>query len=168
MPSPAKKRPRGKPYARGVKYPWAFKKGQSGNPGGKPRVLIKFRAKLAETMLQAAPPEARKVLGLRRGATMFDAMVQAMVMNAASGDNQAFMNCHDIIDGPIIQKRFNVTASMERFLSDPQFRAFLEEQHGEYLGKIGVTEDNADGQRIGIPTGSPLSRLLGEEGSETE
>lgn len=160
-----KKRPRGRAFPKGKANKWAFPKGQSGHPGGKPKVLVKFKAKIAEAMLQPCPPLVKKALGLRRNASVYDAMVQSLVLSAASGDSQAFMHCHDIIDGPIIQKRFNVTASMERFLADEKFRAFLEEQHSEYLSKIGVTE-NGNGQRVGGTTVPSLSRLFGAEGSE--
>jgi hypothetical protein len=140
-----------------------FKKGHSGNPGGKPQVYVKFKTKIAEQMMEPAPPAVKKALKLKRGATMYDAMVAALVHNAANGDNSAFMNCHDIVDGPVIQKHFNLTASMERFLEDPKFREFLEQQHGEYLNQIGVT-DGTEGPRI--PASSSLHRLFGDGGPE--
>jgi hypothetical protein len=125
---------------------------------------VKFRAKIAEQMLQPAPPEVRKALKLKRGATMYDAMVAALIMNAATGDNAAFMNAHDIVDGPIVQKHFNLTASMERFLADEKFRDWLDSQHSEYLSQIGVTDNERE--RFGIPDGSPLSKILGGRGNE--
>jgi hypothetical protein len=157
-----KKRARGKPFPKG-QQPWTFKPGQSGNPGGKPRVHLRFQAKIAEMMMAPAPPEVRKSLKLKPKATVYDAMIAALLINAMSGDNQAFMSCHDIVDGPVVQKRVNLTASMERFLEDPQFRQFLEEQHGLYLNQIGVT-GNEHEPRIAV--GSPLHRIRGAEGTE--
>lgn len=158
-----KKRARGKAFPKG-QQPWTFKPGQSGNPGGKPRVHLKFKAKIAEKMLEPAPPEVIKALKLKRNATVYDAMITAFLFNAMSGDNVAFMNAHDIVDGPVVQKRVSLTAAAEKFLTDPGFRQFLEEAHGEFLQSQGVTYNGTGQPRVSAS--SSLHRLLRPEGTE--
>jgi hypothetical protein len=121
-----------------------FKPGQSGNPGGKPKVFQTFDAMLRERLMQPCPPLIAKQLGLRRGATLYDAIVAAQILNAATGDNSSFMAIHDIVEGKLPQRNLNLSMSAEAFLSDPGFREYLQQHHGEYLGQTtGAVIDGA-------------------------
>jgi len=73
-----KMKPRGRAFPKG--HTFGFKKGQSGNPGGKPQVYKRFSAKIAEMMLAPAPPEVIKGLKLKRNATIYDAMIAAALI----------------------------------------------------------------------------------------
>jgi hypothetical protein len=130
--TPQKKKPRGIPGAPQLRK-YHFKKGQSGNPGGKPKVFQKFAAMLTQQLLEPCPVALARQLGLKRGANYYDAMIAAQITNAAIGDNVAFMTVHDIIEGRLPQKNVNLSVSAEAFLRDPGFQQFLQENHKEYL-----------------------------------
>jgi hypothetical protein len=122
-----------------------FKKGESGHPGGKPQVMVRFSAKIAEAMLEPATPAVRKALQLKRGASTFDAVIAATIAQATSGETSAFVALRESLEGKLPQttKNLNVSVSMQRFLEDPQFREFLDKQHAEFLKLSG--EDFTDG-----------------------
>ena len=139
-----KRRPRGNsPFVKGNTY--GFKKGQSGNPGGKPKVFVKFAAKVAEEMLQPVPKEIKAALGLPRGATMYDAMVRALLLQAANGDTMAFTTARESVEGKLAQRNINISASLQALQDDPQFVEWLEANHQQYLTVKG--ESNGNGQR---------------------
>ena len=124
-------RPRGNGFKKGNTH--GFPKGESGNPGGKPKVFQKFSAKVAEEMLQPCPREIKKALGLKRGATTYDAMVKALLLQAAGGDTAAFTTARETVEGRLVQKNVNISASLEALQNDPQFVEWLESQHAQYL-----------------------------------
>ena len=135
-------RPRGNPFTKG--HTLGFKKGQgSPNPGGKPKVIQRFSAKIAEAMLEPAAPEVRKALKLRKGSTTFDAVVAATIAQATSGETSAFVALRESLEGklPHTTKNLNVSVSMQRFLEDPAFREFLDKQHAEFLQLSGEEFD---------------------------
>ncbi len=138
-----RRRPPASPFPKGNE--WGFKKGQSGNPGGKPKVLQRFSARVAEELMKDCPAPLRATLGLRKGATVFDAMVTAATLEAARGDMAAFVTLRETVEGklPMTTKNLNVSVSMQRFLEDPAFRDFLDKQHAEFLKLSG--EDFTDG-----------------------
>lgn len=114
-----------------------FPKGKSGNPGGKPKVLQKFATKVAEELSKPAPKELRKPLKLKNGATMFDAMMSAAVMQAAQGDLGAFVVMRETLEGKLPQRNYNLSVSMQAYMDDPEFAKFLDAQHAEYRKQIG-------------------------------
>jgi hypothetical protein len=109
-----------------------FKPGQSGNPGGKPKVLQKFSARVSEEMMKDAPPALRKALGLKRGATMFDAMMSSAVTQAASGDLNAFVVMRETLEGKLPVRSLNVSADLADMLNNSQFTAWLTDKFGEF------------------------------------
>ncbi|HEX6822285.1 MAG TPA: DUF5681 domain-containing protein [Candidatus Sulfotelmatobacter sp.] len=129
-----KKRPRGR-HDHAAWEAQKFKPGHSGNPGGRHKIFQTFEAMVRQRLMQPCPTLVMQQLGLRRGATLYDAVVAAQVLNAANGDDQSFMNLHDIIEGRLPQKNFNLTVAAETFLQDAGFRQFLAQQHGVYLGQ---------------------------------
>lgn len=157
-----KLKPRGRAFAKGNQ--WGFKKGQSGNPGGKSRVLQRFGTRIAEELVQPAPEPLRRWYKLPKGATKFDVMMAAAVAQAMDGDLTAFVALRETCEGKLPSKNFNISASMERFLEDPKFREFLEQSHGEFLQQQGVLENGTE--HLGIPANSPLRKILGTSGDE--
>src|SRR5215472_1278787 len=85
----AKKRPRGRPFQKGERYPFQFQPGQSGNPGGKPKIHQRISAEYSALLLDVVPLEIAANLGLARGTTWTEAIVQAIAFRAASGDVNA-------------------------------------------------------------------------------
>jgi hypothetical protein len=135
--SPQKKKPRGPAGAPQLR-PFHFKKGQSGNPGGKPKMLMKFSAMLAERLMEKCPMALARQLDLKLGATYFDALIAAQILNAATGDTPSFMAVHDILEGRLPTKMLNLSVSAEAFLQDPGFREFLKLHHAEYTNGRGT------------------------------
>jgi hypothetical protein len=163
-PKVQKKKPRGRPFPKG-QQPWTFKPGQSGNPGGKPHIHIRFATRVAEELAKPASPMACRAAGLKRGSSKYDVMMTNAVALAMTGDMSAFVALRETCEGKLPNRNFNLTASMERFLEDPKFREFLEQAHGDYLEGIGVTEN---GTGLGVPASSPLHRILGNGRAEAE
>lgn len=159
-----KLKPRGRAFAKGNQ--WGFKKGQSGNPGGKSRVLQRFGARIAEELVQPAPEALRRWYKLPKGATKFDVMMAAAVAQAMDGDLTAFVALRETCEGKLPNKNFNISAGMERFLEDPKFREFLETAHGEYLQSEGVLNDGTN--QFGISVNNPLHKILGKGSDEEE
>ena len=140
-----------------------FKKGfdPRRNPGGKPKVLQKFAAKVAEEMLQPCPVELVKPLGLKRGASVYDAMVRATLLQAAQGDTQAFVVARETVEGRLVQRNVNVSASLAALQDDPEFVKWLDATHAEYMTFKGEPID----QRPTLEA-TPLSlRAAEDEGS---
>jgi hypothetical protein len=158
-----KKRPRGRAFPKG--HTLGFKKGQSGNPGGKPKILMRFGAAIAEELLKPCPRETAKELGLRGTASNFEAMIASAVRQGI-WDWTAALGIREVIEGKLPTRNFNLSASAERFFEDPKFREFLEQAHGEYLQGIGVLTDGTN--ESGITAQSPLRRVFGKGRSEEE
>lgn len=125
-----------------------FKKGESGNPGGKPRVFQKFSAKVAEEMMQPASPDIKKALKLKRGATVYDAMVKALLLQAAQGDTYAFTTARETVEGKLIQRNMNISASLQALQDDPEFVKWMEDNHAEYLSFKNEASSNDGRQTI--------------------
>ncbi len=153
-----KAKPRGKPGAPQLR-PYQFKKGASANPGGKPKVMQKFAAAVAEQMMTQAPTEICDALKLERGASVYDAMVRALLIQAANGDTQAFTTVRETVEGKLPQRNYNLSMQMQAFMDDKGFQQFLEQQHGEYLKSIG----GFDAART---TAEDLPTLLTSEGGD--
>lgn len=119
---------------------YQFKRGHDArrNPGGKPKVYVRFNAMLMERMMQPCPADIKKALRLGRGANYYDAIIQAMILSAASPDGTAErMNVHDLIEGRLANKSINLSAGVERLVSDPEFRQFVDTQLNSYLQQKG-------------------------------
>jgi hypothetical protein len=155
---PPRSKPRGKPTPRNLK---PFKKGfdPRRNLKGAPS-YVRMGTRLREELSAPAPVEIIKALRLKKGATKYDAVLAAMLHAAMTGDWQCALGLREVIEGRLPNRNFNLTASMEKFLEDPGFRHFLDEQHGAYLSQIGVLDNGTD--QLGVPTDSPLSRILGK------
>jgi hypothetical protein len=156
-------KPRRRPPSNGFKkgHKFGFPKGQSGNPGGKPKALQKFSAKVAEEMMQPCPKEIKQALGLKRGALVYDAMVKALLVRAASGDTAAFTTARETVEGRLVQRNVNVSASLAALQDDPEFVKWLDATHAEYMTFKGEPID----QRPTIEA-TPLSlRAAENEGS---
>jgi len=157
---PPRSKPRGKPTPRNLK---PFKKGfdPRRNLKGAPS-YVRMETRLREELSASAPPEIIKALRLKKRATKYDAVLAAMLHAAMTGDWQCALGLREVIEGRLPNRNLNIGIAGERFLEDPGFRQFLEQAHGEYLGKIGVN----DGTELRIPVSSPLHRILGKTGSE--
>ena len=70
-----------------------FKKGQSGNPNGRPRVLPDLKEKIAEMLSEE-----------KSGITGLDAIIKALLAKAAKGDTRAAQELLDRYYGKSVQK----------------------------------------------------------------
>jgi hypothetical protein len=127
------------------------------------RHIPKFSDAYELKLLEPMPEKLRRQLRLPTGATLMDAIINAVVQKAIGGDLSSVVEIREVTQGRVENRNLNITASMSQFLSDPGFRDFLEQQHGAYLTKIGVLND---GRRNGIPTEASLSKLSDTEGED--
>jgi len=159
-----KKKPRGNPDAT---IPHRFKKGYDPrrNVGGKPKIHQRMATMLLTELDHIAPRELSKAFGLRGARTKYEVLVAATIHRAmTTGDPNTLMALHDLTEGKLANKNFNLSVEMEAYCSDPNFRAFMEEQYSKYqLKQIGglTLEAGADTTHI-------VQRLSGTAGSETE
>ena len=94
-----KKRPRGKPFEKGNKV--GFQKGESANPGGKPKVHQRIGAQYAAKLVEPAPPEIIQSLSLKKNSTWLDAIATGMLRRAAEGDVAAAREIREVTEGRV-------------------------------------------------------------------
>lgn len=138
QPRRPKPRPRGNSNHPAFKAA-QFKKGQSGNPGGKPKFYVRMATKLADELAMPAPAPISKALGLKKGATKYDACLASMLHCAMTGDWQAALGIREVIEGKLPNRSLNISASLERMLQDADFRQFVDQQLQSYLAQKGET-----------------------------
>jgi hypothetical protein len=96
-----KRRPRGKPFKKGDRHPFQFQPGQSGNPGGKPKIHQTLSMECARLLAQPAPAEALAALRLPPGSTFAEAIAVAMCMQAVCGNVAAAREITDRTEGRV-------------------------------------------------------------------
>ncbi len=78
----SKGRPRGKPFQKGERLPYQFKPGQSGNPGGKPKVHQTLRKEYESFLGGPAPVGLCRELGLPEKSTFANIIAAVMCYRA--------------------------------------------------------------------------------------
>jgi len=96
-----KKLPRGRPFQKGERHPFQFQPGQSGNPGGKPKIHQRISAEYSALLLDVVPPQVADSLGVAEGSTWAKAIAQAMACRAASGDVNAARELAERTEGRV-------------------------------------------------------------------
>jgi hypothetical protein len=99
IPRRAKQRPRGKPFEKGNKL--GFRKGESANPGGKPKVHQRIGAQYAAKSVEPAPREVIQAIGLKKNSTWLDAIAIGMLRRAAEGDVSAAREIREVTEGRV-------------------------------------------------------------------
>jgi Family of unknown function (DUF5681) len=94
-----KLRPRGKPFRKGERHAFQFKPGQSGNPGGKPKIHQRIGAEYATRLLEPVPQELAAVLGVEPGTHWAEAIARAVIARAARGDVSAAREVREVTEG---------------------------------------------------------------------
>jgi len=97
----AKKRPRGRPFQKGERHPFQYQPGQSGNPGGKPKIHQRISAEYSALLLDIVPPEIGASVGVAEGSTWAKAIAQAMACRAATGDVNAARELAERTEGRV-------------------------------------------------------------------
>jgi hypothetical protein len=96
---PPKKRPRGRPFPKGVHHATEFKPGQSGNPGGKPKVHQTMKMNQERMLARTAPAEVCGAVGAKRGSTWAEVLAAALFRRAALGDVSALREIRETTEG---------------------------------------------------------------------
>jgi hypothetical protein len=123
-----------------------FPKGKSGNPGGKPKVIQRFKTMFMEELMKPAPKEVCKAVGFKRAVSNYQVLIAAQVRAAQTGDVGASREIRETIEGktPIITRNVSLTVAMEAYAHDPEFQVFMNEQYSSYLKKGGQPFEATD------------------------
>jgi len=97
----SKKRPRGRSFQKGERHPFQYQPGQSGNPGGKPKIHQTLSMECARLLARPAPAEALAKLGLAPGSTFAEAIAAALCTNAVRGNVAAAKEICDRTEGRV-------------------------------------------------------------------
>ena len=97
----SKKRPRGRPFQKGERQPFQFQPGQSGNPGGKPKIHQTLSMECARLLAKSAPAEALAALRLPPGSTFAEAIAVALCTQAVRGNVSAAREITDRTEGRV-------------------------------------------------------------------
>jgi hypothetical protein len=100
-----KLRPRGKPFKKGERHAFQFKPGQSGNPGGKPKIHQRMGVAYAAILAEAVPDEVALAAGIPLGSTWAMAIARGIVARAARGDVRAAREVREVTEGKVTKKQ---------------------------------------------------------------
>lgn len=131
-----------------------------GNPGGKPKLQQRMATMLLTELDKPAPKELSKAFGLRGTRTKYEVMVAATIHRAmTTGDPNTLMALHDLTEGKLANKNYNLSVEMQAYMDNPGFRAWLGKQHQSYMQ---VLEGGAlDNHEAGSAAARVVQRLRG-------
>jgi hypothetical protein len=93
--------PRGKPFKKNEHRPGQFEPGQSGNPGGKPKVHQTMKMYYEAQLLQPAPDEICDAVGAPPKSPWGAVIAQGMCIRAALNDTSAAKEIREVTEGRI-------------------------------------------------------------------
>jgi hypothetical protein len=99
-----KLRPRGKPFKKGERHAFQFKPGQSGNPGGKPKIHQRMRSEYDALLARIVPDEILESLGIPPGSTWAAAVALGVAGRAAAGDSNAAREMREATEGKVTER----------------------------------------------------------------
>ncbi len=104
------------------------------NPGGKSKIHLRMATLLLSELGQPAPKELSKAYGLRGTRTKFEVAVAAAIHRAmTTGDPNTLLALHDLTEGKLPNKNYNLSVEMQAYMDNPNFRAWLATQHVSYM-----------------------------------
>ena len=104
------------------------------NPGGKPKIHVRMATLLLSELGKPAPKELSKAFGLRGTRTKYEVAVAAAIHRAmTTGDPNTLLALHDITEGKLPNKNYNLSVEMQAYMDNPNFRAWLATQHASYV-----------------------------------
>lgn len=108
-----------------------------GNTFGKNRrPLPKFADAYTVALMEEVPAALRKQLGVAKGTTMMDLLVQRVVQEAAVNASIPHVTeLRDTTQGKNPDRRITMTANIERLIQDPEFLKFVEACADKYLSQ---------------------------------
>jgi hypothetical protein len=96
-----KLRPRGKPFVKGKVLPFQYKPGESGNPGGKPKVHQTMKMNYEHILRSKAPVEVCRLVGVPLRSTWAEVISAAICHRAILGDTLAAKEIREVTEGRI-------------------------------------------------------------------
>jgi hypothetical protein len=97
-----------------------------------PRVP-KFSDMYSVAMMDKLDARLCKKYGLPVGTTMLDLIINRVVEEAAHGSLEHVQEIREVCQGKVPNKNLNVTAELEAYVDNPEFRQFMSEKLQEFL-----------------------------------
>lgn len=96
-------------YSKEHPSPYAFQPGQSGNPGGKPKLVdVHLSRSLRVVLADRAPDDIAKAFNLPKGASWSMCLARKLVYMAIKGDLMAWREIRESTEGSRISADFNL------------------------------------------------------------
>ena len=99
-----KLRPRGRPFKKGERHAFQFQPGESGNPGGKPKVHQRMSAEYDALLAGIVPDELARAFGVPPGSTWAQAIALGVAVRAAAGDYNAAREMREATEGKATER----------------------------------------------------------------
>jgi hypothetical protein len=124
-------------YSKENPSPHAFKPGESGNPGGKPRNVDQLLSKtLRVALCDRAPDEVAEGFHLPRGASWAQCLTRRLLIMAVRGDLQAMREIREATEGLKVHASLDVP---DPNIPPPLFELVFIESNGDGRPASGIT-----------------------------
>jgi len=118
------------PFKKGERHAFQFQPGESGNPGGKPKVHQRMNAEYDALLAGIVPDELALALGVPPDSTWAQAIALGVAWRAAAGDYNAAREMREATEGKATE-RHQITGENGQPLQPPALHVHFTKPEGE-------------------------------------